>query len=213
MKIRSVYIYGHKRLGDVTIDFRETNGVAEGLWLVGGCGAGKTFVTECIASAWGSGALNRSLPYEVQDCRVRVDFDVKGSVAVCQADNGRFSGSPMLRIDSGSRSGLVLHYGMDRVNGFKGSSGVRSVQAIIQDLANGGITDSVILIDDFDLGLDSGDQKLFWSYLWRNYNSGGNQLIVTGKRGLGLVREIVLPVRENPIDLALMALNEKVAKN
>ncbi len=217
MRLRAVHLRGHPSLGDLSVEFRTEDRVDEGCWLVGGCGSGKTLVTDIAAMAWGSAALNRELPYAVRDCRVRVDFEINGEIAVCQSEGDRFGVSPLLRgkIDKEAGKHMLMRYGQERLNsnvffGVPGeSAGVGACYPILADLSNGNVSDSVILIDDFDLALDSQDQKVLWSHLWKHHRSQGNQLIVTARRSLGLCREIQLWTRQNPVELALKSLAQK----
>lgn len=212
MKLRAVHVREHPRLGDLSVEFRSTDGkVDEACWLVGGCGSGKTMLTDMVAWAWGCALKNHGFSHLIKECRVRVDFEVGGEIAVCDSgEYGRFGASPLLggKIDLKGMKNLVLKYGRERLNqgairSDDGCTGVEAVYPLLDDISKGVVTDSVILVDDFDLGLDITDQKLFWSYLWKHHRSMGNQLIATGRRSMGFAREIMLPMRENPIELAL----------
>lgn len=205
MKLRAVHLRDHPALGNLSLEFRTEGRVDDACWLVGGSGSGKSLVALIAAMGWGASMRKGGLPLALNGARARVDFEIGGEVAICQAQDGLVTGSPLLHEKWGQlplMENSLLHYDYRRVMGAGSRDqplGVRSVSPILADLNRGGIRDSVVVIDDFDLGLDAGDQRAFWAHLWKHHRSQGNQLIVTAKRGLGLAREIALERRENVV--------------
>lgn len=217
MKLRAIHLKDHPKLGNLSVEFHQNGKIDEAVFLFGGCCAGKTLLLDLATACWAASTERGWQCYVLRDCRARIDFEVGGELAMCQIEGDKITGSPLLKskIDFEGRSGLLLRYG--RVDpsefGFGRSggetAGTQSMYFPIQDLiVNGGIKDGIVLIDDFDTGLDYADQKAYWAYLWKHYRSLGCQMIVTGRRGLGVCREIGLLHRENPIDLVLEDIKE-----
>jgi len=213
MRIRCVYLRGHPLLGDVTVDMRDETGKAYGaVTLIGGCGVGKTLMSDIAGICWGSSVAGKDLPYSLQGCRGRVEFEVGSEIAIVELEGSRATGSPLLRSTSSieGRRGVLLKYGLERLGSLGqgiGSSqplGVRSVHSICSDISSGGFSDSVIWVDDLDLGLSVNDQKAFWSYLWKHHRSGGNQLIASLRQDIGLSgHKVLLSGGFNPVEQAL----------
>jgi len=193
---------GHPVLGDISIDLSVGGKVIDTGILVGSSGSGKSLLLRSCAFGWGAAAISRGTltGHSLRGCRVRLNYEIDGEVAVIEMSEDKVTGSPLFHQKRETDRNLVLFYGVDRVithrhRDSEEPMGISSILSIVCDIfVKDSVRDSVILIDDFDLGLDEQSMKLFWAFLWKHHRNLGNQLIVGMRRGIGLSgREIRLP--------------------
>lgn len=205
MKVRSISLFDHPVLGDLSLDFRDEEGWVQPVTIVqGGNGAGKTAIHSSIGSLLAIGRQPSLVrPFQAVGAkRGRLDVEHNGEIASIQVDGDRVAGgagwlreSFKLDIDVVSgRSTMemgVLSYSSDRATRAGVPDfyplGVKMLAPIFFDLQANLVRDSVILVDDLELGLDEGMQWEVLKHLSKQCRAGGNQLIVTTrcKRGAG----------------------------
>lgn len=205
-------------MGSFSVSFIDEGRIRDQLLLVGGCGAGKSLILDCIAGAWGASISRSGRPiYPLQgNCQVRVDFEINGEVAVISMRGDRADTHSLLMDswDPVRHFNGVLYYGKERFQRLPtgamvevDSAGVMAVWAVLADLHTRGMRDGVLMIDDFDMGLDSDDQKAFWAHLWRETHSLGMQLVVGTRQGYTLSGfKVKLEKRVDPIQVAMKSL-------
>lgn len=217
MKIRSIHLKDHERLGNVSVSMMVGGQVGEVGIIVGGCGSGKSLLLGGAAYGWAGVSLRRGTAsgYSVDSGRLRVDLECEGEVGYVDIEGDRLSGSPIFARKKEPHRNLILYYDFRRLQCARSPEprplGVNVIEDIVTDvLSQSPVKDSVILIDDFDLGLDVADQKAFWAFLWKNSRTNNNQMIVSMRKSIGLSGlEFVLPHRENPLDLAMKLVKKE----
>lgn len=214
MKLRSVYVKGHGVVGDISVDVRGEDGLVPrsfGIW--GDTGTGKSLVFKMIRAAWMKSVSGRD------DCELwpgvsgYVTFEVEDEVFLVRVQDGIVEGNPGL----GKLSNIekVQHclaaYGDNRIWGVleKQTLGERNVYWLMRDAMRSGVArDSIILVDDFDMGLDSGLREKVYAELFKIHASLGNQVILTGRSPVEAIgRYVTLNGRE---DDWLLGLREKL---
>jgi len=195
MKLRGIHIRGKNASSDISLDFMDDEGkLVEQCLLRGNLLSGKTLLCHLISSAWSSSILSSpNLELDVDAEMVRIDFSVGHEISSVHIRNGHIEPSSLLAKhsdvsigDSPSVHGGVLYYSSLRENymeyanaAYMGSGGVNRCLPVIYDLQMKEIKDSVIIIDDWDLGLDAVTAKSFYTFVSSHAHSGGNQLILT----------------------------------
>lgn len=192
MKLRSVHVKGHPMLGDITVDVRGEDGVVPrvfGIW--GATGTGKTLISKMIRSAWMSSVSDR-IDYELYSgLSGYVTFEAGEEVMVVRVEGGVVQGNEGLRgyTKLEKREHCVVHYGKDRVwSSGKRTLGEAGLYWIFRDaLWSGAVRDSVVLIDDFDLGLDSISREKAYEAVFQLHAPLGNQLILLSREPVAAV--------------------------
>lgn len=196
MRLRGYHIRGSGTISDMNLEFRDEDSRSlNTVYIFGKNGSGKTFILSSIAHAWSHSVLtggSSELPY-VADM-LRIDYELGNEICGVHIRRGRLDKSSALakRSDIGVgdnphvNNGLV-YYSSDRAGlsrstvrgGMQISESVCNVFPIIYDLHHRNLRDSIILIDDWDKGLDEDSKKSFYSHLSRHALSRGNQLILS----------------------------------
>jgi len=197
MQIRGIHIRGKNALKDISLEFMDDESrILKQCLIQGSNGSGKTFIFESIARGWSSSILERSS----NECgllaeMVRVDYEVPGEIASVHIRSGRLERSSILAkhadvavVESGGhvRHGITF-YDLKRLRlveqtldgGSSLPTGVQSVLPILHDLHVRDVSDSVVMIDDWDCGLDSSSRAEFYKYLVRHTHSKNNQLLLS----------------------------------
>lgn len=229
MKVRGIYVKGFENgMSDISLEMRDSDRSLLNVVLLNGLnGSGKTFLLSAIADSWGYSVLSGTkgeLPYS---CKLlRIDFDMGNEICSLHIRNGNLEKSTtMARVSEISlgekpfiRNGVVF-YSVDRVqsvrntieNGQGLSDSVCHVYAILYDLYKREIRDSILLIDDWDRGLDVEAAKAFYLQVTKHALSRNNQVILSSSRVPGNYiseRSVVkLEGRVNPVDRAISLIS------
>ena len=195
MKLRGIHIRAKNASSDISLDLMDNEGkLVEQCLLRGNLLSGKSLICHLVSSSWSSSILSHSnLDLGLDIEMVRVDFVVGSEIVSVHIRNGLIEPSSLLAkagdVCIGDRAhvhGGVLYYSslrenyMEYVNAeYHGSGAINRCLPIIYDLQMKDIKDSIILIDDWDLGLDAASAKLFYTFISSHSHSGGNQLILT----------------------------------
>lgn len=197
MKIRAVHMRGQETgIRDINLEFRdEKRRIFPSILLVGENGSGKTFLFSALARAWQCCMREQSrtdTPY-IADM-LRFDFEVESKIAGLYIRKGVVERSSTLasfaEISSGDNPGIkngIVYYSSDRSaisrsslqSGSDLPESTCSVFPVIYDLHQRNISQSVILIDDWDRGLDPKSAKQFYLHLSRHALSKDNQLVLS----------------------------------
>lgn len=197
MQIRGIHIRGKNALKDVSLEFMDNESrILQQCLIQGSNASGKTFIFEAIARGWSSSVLERgSTDSGLMAEMIRVDYEVPGEIVSVHIRSGRLERSSTLAkhsevsvTESGGRvrHGIVF-YDLKRLRlveqsvdgGSSLSSGVQSVLPILHDLHVRDISDSVVMIDSWDFGLDSSNAAEFYKHLVRHTHSKNNQLLLS----------------------------------
>lgn len=218
MKVRGIHLKGHQCLGDISLDFRSPEGrVLSEIVITGSNGSGKTLLAELVAMGWGSAVMPGSYPYNLRAEYARVDFEVGSEITSVEVRGGRVEKNALLRgkINRTNRENVVVFYDKSRLERipFLGqmpkadNSGVAAVYPVLFDIMRtGGARDSVVVIDDIEMGLDEQAVSDFWTLVRKHCLSSGNQLIFTTKgRVLPTAKIYKLEHRDDPIQVAVEA--------
>jgi hypothetical protein len=207
MKIRSVYLKGHKDLGDVNIEIRGEDGSTPRSFLVvGGNKSGKSLVNSMIRECWACSIEDRR-GRGIEGVSGYVSYEYDGEIFVVRVSNGKVEGNKGLRRISNieKRTGCVLDYGKRLL--WKGGSGTDwgtdwGIRTMLQDLMRkDAARESVALIDDFDIGLDSISREKLYQLLFQYNSNLNNQLILFSREKMNYIsRSCELKRRELWID-------------
>lgn len=197
MKLRSVYVKGHGVVGDLSVDVRGEDGVVPrsfGIW--GETGTGKSLVFKMIRAAWMKSVLGRD-DYELwPGASGYVTFEVDDEVFLVRVQDGVAEGNAGL----GKLSNLekVQHcltsYGDNRIWSESGKKtlGERNVYWLLRDAMMSGVArESIVLVDDFDVGLDSFSRERVYYELFKIHGALGNQVILTGINSVSAIQRYV----------------------
>ena len=201
MRVRGVYIRGHKYLPDLQVNFQQFDGTeSHGTeWvtsILGPNGSGKSIISQAIACAFAGSVREEGAPCTVSADLVRVDFEVDNAVIAAQSFRGRFDRHSAIaaRFDSKGKHGVLMYdrnrLAMDVPGNY---TGLKVVVPILADLHLRSLEDSVVVIDDFDLGLDASLRGKFFKHLRSHLRPRRNQLILTAREKIGEMYEVVLP--------------------
>lgn len=185
MRLRSVHIRDHDKLGSFEVDLRQGTGEIPrlfGIW--GNNGVGKSLVLGLARCAWLSCVTGQTFPGAFGKCEAQVNFEQDGEVFAIRYA-GQMYGVPGVAAaaQAGDRKNLMLWYGPERLWNASGESlGVRTAALLLSDLrATPAATGCVALIDDFDLGLDVTAQEKLLGMLMEHHSRLGNQLVITSR--------------------------------
>jgi len=207
MHIRSIHIRGHKVLGSFSLDFSHEGKVGSNILLYGGNCSGKTLLLDLISYIYRSIYSSRKPSFEFEGDYCRIDFDYKNEIIPILIRGSEVEGVHKIAALFGKKSdNMILHYKQSLLldlpyDKFSNISyrnlGLRVLYPLLSDLHNHTIRDSIILIDDFDFGLDSLSVSNLYRYLYSHHGTLGNQLILTSHKsydldilGLGLLSRI-----------------------
>jgi len=220
MKLRGFHLRGHSVLGDMSLDFRSVGGVVSSLvGLVGGNGSGKSLVSDMISYGWGGSVLNKRLPVALNADFCRLDFEDSGEILSIHIRGDQVDASTKLAVlfDNSLNRNMVLKYDSQRVSNLplwtkmagNQSLGVRAIWPIISDLHEKNVSDSIIVIDDFDIGLDRVSQYGLFKHLRNHYRSKRNQLILLSHEKISKADGVWLdlPVRVDSLESAMLGFS------
>jgi predicted ATPase len=189
MRLRRVTMRG---LGmDVEMDFRGARGEYQQITgIIGGNGSGKTTLVESI------GATLRRGSYLRKEVERVVEFDIDGEIhssviregAVVQGiSKGFFSWRGFTVEGRPVRDALLVYDSLVRVshcarNYSTAPMAVGLVAQVLQDFYKWDIQNSVVVIDDLEMGLSDSSAREFLQALIRKVLEKDNQLIVTTRR-------------------------------
>lgn len=178
--------------GKASLDCRGEGGRSlPAIGLLGSTSSGKTMLMQAVLR------LFRSSIYEVgkfsdwKQVSSTVEFDLGSAIATGVIKNGEIVQKlvyPEMSVEESKLSGGVLLYSSHQrsffacKDGDDRSFGESLVHVVLNDLYKGKVTNSVIWVDDFALGLDDSCARDFLSALIRKSMEGDNQLIVSANR-------------------------------
>jgi len=189
MRLRGIHLRGHETLPDISLDMRDDSGACSSLvGIHGGCGAGKSLLADLLSLGWASSVQGRRLPFALNGDFCRLDFEESGEILSIhiRGDQVDFSTKLSNLFDATLNRHMVLKYDSQRIQRLplwtrdSGSQplGVKALWPIVSDLHQREIKNSIIVVDDFDLGLDRIAQAEVFRYLRRHHRSKGNQVIL-----------------------------------
>lgn len=184
------------KLQDINLEFKEDNGsILNNVCVFGKNGSGKTYMMGCIARAWSACVLSKAsteLPYVAK--MLRIDFEVKNEIVSLHIRNGIVEKSSTLvknaEVFVGDEAKVrhgIVYYASNRGavtrstvrEGMGIAESVALTFPVIYDLHMRDVTDSVVMVDDWDMGLDVESARNFYSHLVKHTLSKGNQLILS----------------------------------
>lgn len=221
MKFRGIHIRGLETIDDISLDFRDSKSrTSDLIGLVGGNGSGKSLIAEMMSMGWGASLQDRCLPYRLRADFCRLDFEHDNEMLSIHIRGDQVDASSKLAalFDVNSSRHMVLKYDYNRLNKLpiwakkrgRHSSGVNVLWPMLSDLHTKDVRDSIIIIDDFELGLDAKGKMDLFRYMRRHHGSKGNQVIMMMREKIekadGLW--IGLEGRIDPIELAMQRFSE-----
>lgn len=196
MRLRGYHVRGSSAIEDVNLEFRDSSSNPLNIvLLLGKNGSGKTYILGSIARTWSNSVLTsgtQEIPY-IADM-MRIDYEMGNEICSVHVRRGRLEKSSTLAkyadVNVGDNPHVkngIVYYSSDRGtmsrstvrNGTQLNESVSLVFPILYDLHMRDIRDSVILIDDWDKGLDEDGRKGFYSHMVRHILSKGNQLVLS----------------------------------
>jgi hypothetical protein len=148
-----------------------------------------------IAMGWAGSVMDKRLPVALNADFCRLDFEHDNEILSIHIRGDRADASTKLAalFDSALNRHLILKYDHQRAGNLplwtreKGGQpfGVNVVWPILSDLHKKDVRNSVVLVDDFDMGLDRTSQLALFKHLRRHYGSKNNQLILMMKEKIG----------------------------
>lgn len=194
MRLRGYHIRGSSAVSDMNLEFRDSESNPLGVvLLLGKNGSGKSYILGSIARAWSNSVLtggSSELLY-VADM-LRIDYEVGNEICGVHVRRGHLERSSTLakvaEIGDGSRvrNGVVYYSGDRSVltrntvrGGTQLSESVSLVFPVVYDLHMRDVRDSIILVDDWDRGLDEEGRRGFYNHMVRHVLGKGNQLILS----------------------------------
>jgi hypothetical protein len=213
MRIRKVEIdWGG---GSASVDFRNSSGIVLPVCgILGKCGSGKTMLKEAALRSFRSASSVVSY-YDWKTVNSVVEFDLGSAVASVVIKKGETSQKlvyPSFSMGKDKIRGMILFYDSFSRSLASGKMnkgfGEGCIEVILSDLVYGDVRDSVIWVDDIDLGLDIRNSCLLLQYLTKRSLEKNNQLIVSSSR-----EEVLLGIGEglrvlgnNDVDLVSTVL-------
>lgn len=153
--------------------------------LYGENGSGKSLLCSAIFDTF-SPAVSSKKTSSIPGKSWQVDYSVKNEICTVSIRNGQIDQSRLLKkyalinTDNAEAENIVLGYGRSRLDGPSSlPSGSRTFYSILSDLHRKKAKDSVIIIDDFDLGISEKNSKELLHHIYKNYSSRNCQLIIT----------------------------------
>ncbi len=194
MRLRSVHIRGHEKLGNLDVDLTQGTGeIPRAFALIGGNYSGKSLVMDVVRRAWLScWAGKTGIGSYGGGCTAQVNFEKAGEIFVVRYE-GQFISNPGLgtRSDYDNRSNMMLWYGSERLgDGDWKSLGARNTGPLLMDkhsCIKPEVSNSIVLVDDFDAGLDVAAREKFYQALFEYHSGLGNQLVITSRECLPFV--------------------------
>jgi len=195
MRLRGFRVRGSKDIQDHDLEFKDSDGSPLNIvHLFGKNGSGKSYIAGAIARAWSNSVLSggsAELPYLAD--MIRIDFEVGTEIVALHIRRGSLEKSSTLAkvadVSVGDkphvRNGIVYYSAGRGVvtrstvrSGGMLSDSVANVFPPLYDFTMREIRDSVIIVDDWNLGLDTESAEGFYGKLTRNALSKNNQLIL-----------------------------------
>jgi len=196
MKLRGYHIRGCDVISDMNLEFRDASaGILDVVMLFGGNGSGKSFILGSIARAWSSSILTGGsveLPY-VSDL-LRIDYELSNEIIGVHIRRGRLDkssalakGAEVIVGDKPRVKNGIVYYSSNRGiisrstirGGFGLCDSICNIFPIIYDLHMRDVRDSIIMVDDWDMGLDEDARKGFYNHLVRHSSGRNNQVILS----------------------------------
>lgn len=230
MRLRGYYLRGStNELSDMHLEFKDEESSPLNIAVIyGKNGSGKSYILSSIARAWSSSVLtggSTDLPY-IADL-LRIDYEHGNEICSVHVRRGHMEKSSTLAKASDLSVGDnpyikngIVYYSGDRCSvsrstvrgGVMLEESVASVFPIIYDLHMRDIQNSVILVDDWDRGLDTESSKNMYSHLCRHALSKGNQLILSSSsipaEYIPIRSVLTLNGRTDPIQRSMGLLSE-----
>ncbi len=190
MKIRRINLSGGVFGNRYTLDFNNNGNIDDIIGISGGHKTGKTLITKLISNIYSlsvrpknSLALHKNVTTGFNGYRCEIEFEDYNGISVGVLENNTLI-QPLkinnIEIDDKKfNNGLLVYDSLDRVcNRNNNSLSIREkmIIPIINDL-NNSITNSIVIIDDIDFGLDIKDSSKFIFFLIQNLLVKNNQLI------------------------------------
>lgn len=214
MRVRSVHVRGHEKVGTLDVDLRGEDGeIPHRFAIIGWNGRGKSLLLNLIRCAWLGSVTGQDFRGAFGKCEAQVNFEQGGEIFPVRY-NGALIGSKALGMtaDMEQRRNLLLWYGPERLWGASGESlGVRSVQRLLEDIQRlPAPSGCVALIDDYDLGLDAVAREKLFGILATYHSRCGNQMIVTSRGEVDCRKHHLYEERGTEwLDELVVALNGK----
>ena len=186
MRIRKIEIdYGH---GKKIVDFRKDGAYPSPLiGILGNTGSGKTLLMKSTLFLFRRMATN-NVPVLWDKLSSTVEFDLGSTISTGVIKKGVItqniadpdSRTSKLRYENG----LLIYDDRRYISGFMAGSefSVASIEGVIKDLYKGEIRNSVIWVDNYDLGLDNKNSRDFLQLLMKKSLERDNQLVVSSTR-------------------------------
>jgi len=213
MRLRGIHLRGHNTLSDISLDFRGDSGVCSPLvCLYGGNGSGKSLLSDLLSLGWASCIRGCDLPFVLDSDFCRLDFEEGSDILSIHIRGDKVDSSNKLvsLFDVTLNRHMVLKYDSQRIQclplwtggGMNRSLGEKALWPILSDLHQKDIKNSIIVIDDFDLGLDRTSQMDVFRYLRRHHRSKGNQVILLMREKLMNIDGLCIGLvgRQDPLE-------------
>lgn len=225
MRLRRVMVRGD--FGKIELDLRGSEGsVLDLCGVIGGNGAGKSLITGLVARAWLSGWAGYSEreisehPYRGVDSEV--EFDIGNGISTAVIKGGKVVQSlPKLGTVITEKlidNGLLAYGSQIRLNVActkleAHSLAISLVLQPLRDFYKFEVRNSIVVLDDWDMGLDDFCAREFLQLLVRKSLERNNQLIVMGRRmdgvmSLGTLNIRNLPLSVNVVDEAMKVIGK-----
>lgn len=228
MRLRGFHLRdAEANIQDINLEFKEDDGsILNNVCVFGRNGSGKTYMLGCIARAWSACVLSKAsaeLPYVAK--MLRIDFEVNNEIVSLHMRNGIVEKSSTLvknaEVFVGDEAKVrhgIVYYASGRGSvsrstvrsGTQLSDSVSVTFPVVYDLHMRDVTDSIVMIDDWDLGLDAESSRNFYSHLVKHTLSKGNQLVLSSSifpaKYVSGVREI--SGRQDPVQESSVLLGK-----
>jgi ABC-type dipeptide/oligopeptide/nickel transport system ATPase component len=172
----------------ITIDTRNSGSVPlQALAIVGGNGVGKSLCMQVALRVFQSTAQDNHQPtLFTKNIQATVEFEYQGGIHVGVIKDGvliqKPSASGMLIEPRKLTDGCLFYDVKMRINALDSNNtsiGMAFTTMLLQDFYYNQIKNSLVWIDDFDLGLDSENARVLLQVALRKCLERDNQLIVT----------------------------------
>lgn len=212
--------------GKAELDFRNDGGIPLPIIGISGPnGAGKSLLQLLALRCFKNSMSPNTVFLDWDDVSGSVEFEYGGAIATAMVHKGKIIQNlvfPHMTVDSMRMQGGVLGYSRHRFTwefarwGDTKDIGLgeKGISSILHDLYKGDIRNSIIWVDDFDIGLDTVNASKFLQHLIKKSLEKSNQLIVStmsvsalGGMGEDSKRVLSDSRRVDIVDKALKGLN------
>ena len=178
--------------GKADLDLRHENNIPlQAIGIVGGNDAGKTMLMNAVLRTFRS-ALHDLVSFEDwKQVSCNVEYDLGSAISTSVIKDGKIVQKlvyPEMLLEEAKLSGGILFYSTNQRAFFATkeasgrSFGQSLIYTVLNDLYKHKVTNSVIWVDDYNLGLSDDSALDFLQVLIRKSMEGDNQLIVSAHR-------------------------------